>query len=42
MKVIIVHAGDKWATPWTNMHNNACNMILMIHDAAVAPLPAPS
>lgn len=35
VKVIMVNGGDRWATPWTNMHNNACNMILMIHGAAV-------
>lgn len=35
VEVIMVNGGDRWATPWTNMHNNACNMILMIHGAAV-------
>lgn len=42
IKVIMVYGGDRWATPWTNMHNNSCNVILMIHGAAVVPHHIPS
>lgn len=38
----MVNGGDRCAAPWTNMHNNACNTILMIHGAAAAPHHVPS
>lgn len=38
----MVNGGDRCATPWTNMHNNACNMILMIHGTAVVPHHVPA
>lgn len=41
LKVIMVNVGDRWDTLWANMHNNACNMILMIHGTAVVPHHVP-
>ncbi len=38
----MVNGGDRLATPWTNMHNNACNMILVIHGAAGVQQHVPS
>lgn len=38
----MVHGGNRWATPWTNMHNDSCNMIPVIHGAAIVLRRVPS
>lgn len=42
IKVITAYGGDRWATPWTNMHNNSANMILVIHGAPTEPRHIPT